>query len=125
MGEGGGKGEECPLTFFTGKFLKIEAKKTGEFEKKRWKIVKGKVGNYKSEGKKYEMNKMNRGHFFFFAFNFLKPLKFVWVYQNGKLLPGKSIFHAGKKIGKSDFAPLESIPLTPGGGVQIRGINFS
>ena len=27
--------------------------------------------------------------------------------ENGNFLPEKSIFHAGKKIGKSDFAPSE------------------
>ena len=39
---------------------------------------------------------------FFFACHFLKPLKFVRVYQNGQFLPGKIIIHAGKKFGKTD-----------------------
>ena len=43
--------------------------------------------------------------FCFFAFHFfLKPLKFVWVYQKGNFYLEKAC-HAGKKIRQSDFAP--------------------
>ena len=49
--------------------------------------------------------------FFFFAFHFLKPLKFVWVYQNGNFYRQKAL-HAGK-IGKSNSPPPKDIPVTP------------
>ena len=52
--------------------------------------------------------------FFFLAFHFLKSLKSVWGL--GQFLPGKSIFHAGKKSGKVTLPPppllLENISLT-------------
>ena len=41
---------------------------------------------------------------FLFSFHFLKPLKFVWVYQNSNFYREKA-FHTRKKIWKSDFTP--------------------
>ena len=45
--------------------------------------------------------KMSRELFFFFACHFLKPLKFVWVYQNGIFLGG-------------DFLTSPTFDCTPG-----------
>ena len=57
---------------------------------------------------------MSRGPFFFFFFfacQILKPLKFEWGLWKWTIflffLQGKVIFHAGKKIGKTHFAPSE------------------
>ena len=50
------------------------------------------------------------------------------MYQNGKFLPRKSVFHAAKKSGKSDFAPSEKYSSAQGlfskflmGGLKIFG----
>ena len=51
--------------------------------------------------------------FLFFACHFLKPMKFVRVYQNGNFHWEKT-FHDGKKLGKViSPSPLKNIPLTP------------
>ena len=76
-------------------------RKEGNLNGKRWTIKNGR-------GRKGNEQMI----FFFFACHFLKPLKFVWVYQNGQFLPGKSKFHAGKKWGKVTLPPLENIPGT-------------
>ena len=51
---------------------------------------------------------MRRGLvFFFFAFHFSKPLKFVFGLPKCEFSTGKKAFHTGKKIRKNDFAPSE------------------
>ena len=74
---GGGRGAECPQRFLTGKFLltyweKRDKEKKGkgvEIEKKRRKIVKGKMKIGNGSRKSYK----NRwGPFFFFFFSLLK-----------------------------------------------------
>ena len=88
-----------------------------KIEKKRRKIVKGKVENWKWE--KEESYKMRRGPFllllllllFFFFFFFLlltfqNQKNLFWVYQNGNFLTGKSISRK-EKIRKNGFAPSE------------------
>ena len=45
--------------------------------------------------------------FFFFAFHFSKPLKFVLGLPKWKFSTGKKHFTAGKKLRKNDFAPSE------------------
>ena len=87
------------LTLLTGKFLLEEKKENPKREGRKLKMEGG--------GSKY---KMQRGPFFFFfflAFLFSKPLKFV-------LGVPKCEFSTGKKhlmLGKNDFAPLKNIPL--------------
>ena len=49
---------------------------------------------------------MSRG-FFFFAFNFLKPLNSVWGVPKWKISSGKKHISRREKIRKSDFAPSE------------------
>ena len=54
------------------------------------------------------MMKMSRGLSFFLTCPFLFETTEIYLgNQNGQFLPEKSIFHTGKKIGKSDLAPSE------------------
>ena len=43
--------------------------------------------------------------------HFLKPLKFVWGLPKWTIFTGKKHISCQEKIGKSDFAPQENIPL--------------
>ena len=101
---GGGPGRQSapPRDFWPGNFC--------------WRIGKNKA---RKKGKQLEMEVgkvIKRGEDLFFFFFFPSPLLFTfensgnlfWVYQNGNFLPGKSSFHAGKKIRKNDFAPSEN-----------------
>ena len=123
------RGAECPLTFSRGNYCWPTGKKRGmeeqenveekkeNFKGKRWKIENG-----RGKGMK-----MSRGLFLFwffcfcfcffvfcfFACHFLKPLKFVWGLPKWTILPGKIIFHTGKKSGKVTLPPLKNIPLMP------------
>ena len=46
----------------------------------------------------------------------------IWdLPKNGQFVPGKVIFHAGKKSGKLTLPPLKDIPLTPLSGTLPRG----
>ena len=76
--EGGGR--VCLRDFSPGNccwLTKREARKKGKMEKKE---------NCTREGEKLKME----GGFFFFSFHFLKPLKFVLVYQNGNFYQEKA-----------------------------------
>ena len=57
-------------------------------------------GNVNLKGERYKNGQRTLFFFFFFFFacHFLKPLKFVGVYQNGN-------FYRKKSAGKNDFAP--------------------
>ena len=86
---------------------------------KRGQERKGKKGKWgENEGK---FRKMSRGlFFFFFLVTFWKHWNLFRVYQNGQILPGKIIFHAGKnhisrweKTGKLPLPPLKDIPVMP------------
>ena len=87
---------------------KRQKEKRSEIEKKRRKIVKGKVEKLPNE-------EMRRGPFFFFFFasHFSKPLKFVLGLPKWKFSTGKKHFTPGKKIRKNDFAPQKNFPVTP------------
>ena len=75
--------------------LKLEKKK----EKKRF-------GKLKMEGKRFENEQRTFVNYcLYFAFHFLKPLKFVWGLLKKENFYREKALHAGKKIGKSDFAP--------------------
>ena len=116
-------GQSAPRDFWPVNFCwptgKKEGRKKGkevEIEKKRRKILNGKVENWKWKVEKLQNeqneDKMMRGpFFFFFAFRFSKPLKFVLGLPKWKFSTGKKTFHAGKKIRKNDFAPLRKIFL--------------
>ena len=123
---GGAGGRVPPRDFWPGNFCwPIGEKKRGrekmekgETEKKRRKIVKGKVENW--EWKEGLVSKWGEDLFFFlsfFAFTFQNDKNLFWVYQNGNFLPEKA-FHAGKKIRKNDFAPSEKFSCYAPGGYQ-------
>ena len=86
-------------------------------EKKKRKIVKGKVENWKwKEGKWVE-----DFFFFFFLFTFQnhKNTKICSRATKMEIFYWEKAFHAGEKIRKNDFAPLRKIFLLrpwPGGG---------
>ena len=93
-------------------------------EKKRRKIVKGKVKNWKC--KKGKVPKWGEDFCFFFLFfvflfvwffvlfllvTFQNDEHLFWVSQNGNFLPGKSILHLEKKSGKMTLPPQKNFPI--------------
>ena len=123
-----------PRHFSQGNFCwhmgKIESKDkrgNGGEKKENYEREGGKVKKKKWKGKKYET--LPRPPFFFFFFFFCGFFFFFFfffllftfqnhwnlfrVYQNGKFLPGKIIFHAGSKSGKVTLPPMKNIHLTP------------
>ena len=91
--------------------------KTGKWRRKEGKSRKGRL---KIENGRRKSYKMRRGLFFFLAFHFSKPLKFVlglpkWEFSTGEkhFLPGKKHFTPVKNPGKITLPPLKNIPLTP------------
>ena len=105
-------GRVPPRDFWPGNFCwptrKKEARKKwkkGKMEKKRMKIVKGEVENWKwKEGK---VPKWGEDFCFFFLSTFKKRQKFVLGLPKWKFSTGKKRFTPGKKSGKNDFAPSE------------------
>ena len=106
-----GGGAECPPErLLTGKFFddvsgKKRQGKMGKgvkIEKKRRNIVKGKVKIGTGIRKSYK----KRWALFLFSFTFENDGNLFLVYQDGNLLPGKSI-SLREKIRKNDFAPSE------------------
>ena len=89
--------------------------KEGKLKGKRWKIENGRG----------ESMKISRGFFFFFFFfvTFCSLFFFfLSLFETNEIclgftkmdnLPGKSIFHTGKKSGKMTLPPLKNIPLMP------------
>ena len=90
-----GGGQSAPQRLLTGKFLLTyrEKKETRrKIEKKRRKIVKGKVENWKYGSRKSNIQRADEDLFFFFLlFTFENDGNLFWVYQNGNFLPGKII----------------------------------
>ena len=80
-------------------------------EKKRKKIEKGKVENWKWKEEKSQ-NK-ERTYFFFFFVTFQNHWNLFWVYQNGNFPPGKSISCRKKIQEKMTLPPQKNFPLTP------------
>ena len=80
-------------------------KKGGGMEKKRRKIVKGKVEIENGRREKFQ----NEVRPFFFPFSLFKMTKicFVLGLPKWKFSTGKKHFKPGKKIRKNDFAPSE------------------
>ena len=113
----GGRGAECPLTVFTGKFCWPTGKKGARKNGKKGKIRRKRRKNWKARGGKLKMEeekvwKWAVDLFFFFFFSLFKPLKFVWALPKWTILSGKIIFQAGKNR-ETTLAPLKSIPLKP------------
>ena len=75
-----------------------------KIEKKRRKIVKGKVKNWKW---KVESYKMRRGLFFFFCFSLFKTTKICFGSTKLEIFYREKALHTRKKIRKNDFAPSE------------------
>ena len=105
-------GKSAPLTLLTGKFLLTYWEKRGRKkrenwkEKKRRKIEKGKVENWKWKEEKFKNKEGIRGG----LFSFQNHWNLVWVYQNGNFLPGKTISRR-EKIQEKLLAPSWKIFL--------------
>ena len=106
---GGAGGAECPPRLLTGKFLLTYREKRGKEKKgKGWKLSR-KGGKLEMEAGKRQ--KKRWGPFFFFLlFTFENDKNLFWVYQNGNLLPGKSISRREKNQEKW-LRPLRKICL--------------
>ena len=76
----------------------------------RSKTEKGKVENLKWEEEKLQNEQII--FFFFLAFHFSKPLKFVLSLQKWEFSTAKKYLTLGKKSGKMTLLPLKIIFLT-------------
>ena len=119
----------------TGKFLLTYREKKGkekiekgEMEKKRRKIVKGKVKNWKWEGKFQNERKE------LFCFSLFKTMEICFGstkmenFLSGKKNSrrGKKNSRRGKKSGKMTLPPQKIFPVTPLVGLYTRGyVNWS
>ena len=112
-----------PPTFFTRKFYDLPRKKGqgGKWRGKEGKFEREEVENWKWKRKGM---KTSRGLLFIYFFNYLFIYLFclslfetteicVWGLPKWTILPGKFIFHAGKKSGNLTLSPLKNIPPTP------------
>ena len=117
-----GRGAEYPQRFLTEKFLLIYREKRGKernekgvkAEKKRRKKEKCKRegGKLKMEGGK--VTKWGEDFFFFLAFYYSKPLKFVLGLPKWKFSTRKKHFTPGKKKkGKMTMPTQKNFPVTP------------
>ena len=114
MAGGGGRGPECPpetsdreiFADVSGKKSQGEKGKGVKIEKKRQKIVKGKLEILEMEVGK--VIKRGEDLFFFFFFSLLKMTEICF---NGSTKMGnfyrEKAFHVGKNFRKNDFAPSE------------------
>ena len=85
--------------------------KEGKMERKRRKIVKGKVEIENGRrGWKFQNKKRT---FFFFCFSLFKTTKICFGSTRMEIFYRKKAFHAGKKFRKNDFAPQKNFPITP------------
>ena len=114
-GGGGGQGAEYPpeisdRQIFADVSRKKRQGKKGKgvkIEKKKRKIVKGKVGNWKSYKEKGDDLFFFFFFFFFFCFSVLKQTEIYFGSTKIGIFYREEAFHAGKKIRKNDFAPSE------------------
>ena len=105
----------------TGKFLLTYREKRGKekrekgwiLRKKRRKIVKGKVENWKRKVEKLQNEERTFFFLFFFASHFSKPLKLVLGLQKWKFSTRKKHFMPGIKSGKMTLPPQKNFPVTP------------
>ena len=97
---------ECPLRFFTGKFLLTYWEKRGEEKKWKWRTKGGKLYKWRwkienGRGKKYANEQRT-----FSAFHFLKQLKFVLGLPKWKFSTGKKCFTPAGKNQEKWLCPL-------------------
>ena len=102
------QGAECPPDLWPGNFCwptgeKREKGKGWKMEKKRRKIVKGKVERRSKKMRRWE--ERISFFFFFFSFHFSKPPKFVLGLPKWKIFYQEKAFHAREKIRKNYFTP--------------------
>ena len=116
---GRGWGDRVPPWHFSpGNFCWPIRKRQGR-QKGKWrrrKIKKGGgEGRLKIENGRRKSYKVRRGpFFFFFAFHFSKPLKFVLGLPTKMgICHREKAYRAGKKFRKNDFAPLKKFLLMP------------
>ena len=117
----GGQTEFPPRDFWLGKRQGKKVKGV-KIEKKRRKIIKEKLANWKRKVKKLQNAERTLFFFFFFCLSLLKTTEICfgfWVYQNGNFLQGKKHFTLGKKSGKMTLPPQKNMPVTP---MPIRGL---
>ena len=108
----GGHAPLNALTLLTGKFLLIyrekRGKEKGKMEKKRRKIKKGKVENWKWKEEKLQNEERT-------SFHFSKPLKFVLGLPKSEFSTGEKSISCREKIHDKWLCPppLKNIPLMP------------
>ena len=97
-----------------GKKRQGKKEKGVKIEKKRRKIVKGKVENWKWKVEKLKNEKKKWGEDFFFCFVFVfcfplfkKTTKISFGSTKMEIFYREKVFHAWKKIRKNDFATSE------------------
>ena len=97
----GGRGQSSPQRLLTWKFLLTYREKRGKekgkgvkIEKKRRKIVKGKVEKLQNEERT-------------FCFSLFKTTKICFRSTKMEIFYREKAFHTGEKIRKNDFAPSE------------------
>ena len=100
-----------------------------KFEKKRRKIVKGKVENWKLKNGSRKIIKSGEDllpfFFFLFCFSLLKTTEICFGSTKMGIFYQEKTFHAGKKIRKNDFAPSEKYACyAPGGYCKLMGVPF-
>ena len=106
------QGAECsPRDFWLGNFCWPTGKKEAKKKGKGWKIEKKKENCKRERGKlKMEGGKVRKWFFFFFfffCFSLFKTTKICFGSTKMEIFYQEKAFHAGKKIGKNDFAPSE------------------
>ena len=119
---GRGRGKVLPRNFSMGNFcwptVKKGARKKGKKGVRKWKgggkeakFEREEVENWKCKGIGMKMSRSPPPFFFFFFLlvTFWNHSNLFGVYQNGQICREKSYFTPGKKIGKTDFAPLWKI----------------
>ena len=138
----GGRGAECPPEIsdweisadLPGKKRQGKKEKGVKIEKKRRKIVKGKVENLKWKVEKLQ----NEERIFFFLFFFLfffffllslfKTTNICFGSTKMEIFYREKAFHAGKKNQEKDFAPSEKFSCYAPANIcttQVLDVNFS
>ena len=110
-------GQSAPQRLLTGKFLPTyrEKKRQGKqgkgvkIEKKRRKILKGKMENWKWKVEKLQNEEKTFSFFIFLSL--FKTIKICFRSTKAEILYREKAFHAGKKIRKNYFAPSENFFL--------------
>ena len=104
---GQGAGAECPPDVFHREIFADLGEKRGKEEREN-----GKEKKEYLKGKRWKIEN-GRGKSMKMLVTFWNHWNLFGVYQNGQFLPGKGIFHAGRKSRKVTLLPLKNIALTP------------